>query len=55
MYLAYIGFERWRLSLNIDNVTDREPRNYDPLKGGYDIAYDDPRGRYYLVSATYRF
>ena len=55
VYLAYVGFEHWRLSLNIDNVTDREPRNYDPLKGGYDIAYDDPRGRYYLVSATYRF
>ncbi|MET3929498.1 iron complex outermembrane receptor protein [Lysobacter sp. OAE881] len=55
LYLAYIGFDSWRLSLNIDNLTDREPRNYDPAKGGYDIAYDDPRGRYYLVSATYRF
>ncbi|MDR0182648.1 TonB-dependent receptor [Lysobacter arvi] len=55
VYLAYVGFENWRLSLNVDNVTDREPRNYDPAKGGYDIAYDDPRGRYYLVSASYRF
>ena len=55
VYLAYSGIDHWRLSLNIDNVTDREPRNYDPAKGGYDIAYDDPRGRYYLVSATYKF
>jgi outer membrane receptor protein involved in Fe transport len=55
VYLAYAGFANWRLSLNIDNVTDRDPRNYDPAKGGYDIAYDDPRGRFYLVSAAYRF
>jgi len=55
VYLAYVGIDKWRLSLNIDNVTDHEPRNYDPAKGGYDIAYDDPRGRYYLVSASYRF
>ena len=55
MYLAYVGLPHWRLSLNVDNLTDREPRNYDPFKGGYDIAYDDPRGRYYLLSAAYRF
>ncbi|MBU8975030.1 MULTISPECIES: TonB-dependent receptor [unclassified Lysobacter] len=55
VYVAYGGFANWRLSLNIDNVTDREPRNYDPAKGGYDIAYDDPRGRFYLISAAYSF
>jgi outer membrane receptor protein involved in Fe transport len=55
VYLAYVGIENWRLSLNVDNVTDHEPRNYDAAKGGYDIAYDDPRGRYYLLSASYRF
>lgn len=55
LYLAYAGFSQWRLSLNINNLTDRDPRNYDIRKGGYDIAYDDPRGRYYLLSASYRF
>jgi len=55
LYIAYVGIDQWRLSLNVDNLTDHEPRNYDPAKGGYDIAYDDPRGRYYLVSASYRF
>ncbi|HEY0503546.1 MAG TPA: TonB-dependent receptor [Lysobacter sp.] len=55
LYVAYGGLANWRLSLNINNLTDREPRNYDALKGGYDIAYDDPRGRYYLLSAAYRF
>lgn len=55
LYVAYSGFDRWRLSLNVNNLTDREPRNYDSRKGGYDIAYDDPRGRYYLLSAAWRF
>lgn len=47
--------ERWRFSLNVHDVGDRTPVNYDTAKGGYDIAYDDPRGRYYLLSAAYRF
>lgn len=47
--------ERWRFSLNVHDVGDRTPVNYDVSKGGYDIAYDDPRGRYYLLSAAYRF
>ena len=55
LYVAYGGFAQWRLSLNVNNLTDRDPRNYDARKGGYDIAYDDPRGRYYLLSAAYRF
>lgn len=55
LYLAYVGLVGWRLSLNINNLTDHQPVNYDPDKLGYDIAYDDPRGRYYLVSAAYRF
>ena len=55
LYLAYLGFADWRLSLNINNLTDHAPVNYDVGKGGYDIAYDDPRGRYYLLSAAYRF
>lgn len=55
LYLAWGGIPKWRLSLNVNNLTDHEPVNYDIGKGGYDIAYDDPRGRYYLVSAAYRF
>ncbi|HEY5851710.1 MAG TPA: TonB-dependent receptor [Lysobacter sp.] len=55
LYLAYVGLAAWRLSLNINNLTDHQPVNYDPDKLGYDIAYDDPRGRYYLLSAAYRF
>lgn len=55
LYLAYAGIPGWRLSLNVNNLGDREPVNYDVDKGGYDIAHDDPLGRYYLVSAAYRF
>ncbi|RPE76943.1 TonB-dependent receptor [Vulcaniibacterium tengchongense] len=55
LHLAYAGIPGWRLALNIDNLTDREPANYAATKGGYDLAYDDPRGRYYLLSASYRF
>ncbi|SFK27666.1 Outer membrane receptor proteins, mostly Fe transport [Lysobacter sp. cf310] len=47
--------ERWRFSLNVHDLGDRTPVNYDVSKGGYDIAYDDPRGRYFLLSAAYRF
>lgn len=53
--LAYGGFERWLLSLNVSNLTDHAPVNYDESAGGYSIADDDPVGRYYLISATYRF
>ncbi|WP_158549215.1 TonB-dependent receptor [Lysobacter silvisoli] len=53
--LAYTGDTHWRFSLNVHDLGDRRPVNYDMLKGGYDIAYDDPRGRYYLLSASYRF
>ena len=55
LYLAYTGWAGWKLALNINNLTDHKPTNYDIDKGGYDIAYDDPRGRYYLLSAAYRF
>lgn len=55
LYLAWVGLAGWRLSLNINNLSDHQPVNHDPDKLGYDIAYDDPRGRYYLLSAAYRF
>ncbi|MGO1000390.1 TonB-dependent receptor domain-containing protein [Lysobacter sp. CA196] len=53
--IAYGGFEHWLLSLNVSNLSDHTPVNYDESPGGYSIADDDPVGRYYLVSATYRF
>jgi outer membrane receptor protein involved in Fe transport len=55
LHLGYAGFERWQVSLNVQDLGDREPVNFDIDKGGYDIAFDDPRGRYYLLSAGYRF
>jgi len=55
LYLAYVGLPGWRFSLNINNLADHQPVNYDPDKLGYDIAYDEPRGRYYLLSAAWQF
>jgi outer membrane receptor protein involved in Fe transport len=37
----------WRAGLNIDNLLNRSPVDYAADKGGYDIAHDDPRGRYF--------
>ncbi|HEY0662502.1 MAG TPA: TonB-dependent receptor [Lysobacter sp.] len=53
--LAYSGIANWHFALNVRDLRDRQPLNYDIEKGGYDIARDDPRGRYYLLSAAYRF
>ncbi|GAB3353809.1 TonB-dependent receptor domain-containing protein [Lysobacter tyrosinilyticus] len=53
--VAYLGFDDWQFALNVNNLRDQDPVNYDVDKGGYDIAYDDPRGRYFLFSATWRF
>lgn len=53
--VAYGGFDKWLIGLNVSNLNDRRPVNYDYSYGGYSIVDDDPVGRYYLVSATYRF
>lgn len=53
--IAYNGIPGWRLGLNVRDLADRDPVNYDIERDGYDIAYDDPRGRYVLLSARYRF
>ena len=53
--LAYGGFDKWLIGLNVSNLNDRRPVNYDYSYGGYSIVDDDPVGRYYLVSAMYRF
>ncbi|QQP95550.1 TonB-dependent receptor [Lysobacter enzymogenes] len=53
--LAYGGFDKWLIGLNISNLNDRRPVNYDYNSGGYSLVDDDPVGRYYLLSAMYRF
>ena len=53
--VAYEGFAGWRLGVNVRDLADRDPVNYDTDRDGYDVAYDDPRGRYVLLSARYRF
>lgn len=53
--LAYTGLRNWRLGLNVRDLTDRRPVNYVIANGGYDIANDDPRGRYFQFSAAYRY
>ncbi|GAB3754449.1 TonB-dependent receptor domain-containing protein [Lysobacter olei] len=53
--MDYDASPQWRLSFNARNVLGREPVSYDVEHAGYDFAVDDPRGRYYLLSATYRF
>lgn len=53
--VAYGGFDKWLIGLNVSNLNDRRPVNYDYSYGGYSIVDDDPVGRYYLVSAMYRF
>ncbi|SDZ23339.1 TonB-dependent Receptor Plug Domain [Lysobacter sp. yr284] len=53
--LTYGGFDKWLLGVNISNLNDRRPVNYDYNAGGYSLVDDDPVGRYYLVSAMYRF
>lgn len=51
----YAGFQRWRLSAHVANLADRQPVDYRPGQDGYNSAIDDPFGRYYTFSATYRF
>lgn len=53
--LAWSGIPHWRFALNVQNLTDHEPVSYQVEDGGYSANYDDPRGRYYLLSATYHF
>lgn len=52
---VYTGVPNWTFSLNINNLADRKPANYRAGQDGYNIAVDDPYGRYYAFGATYRF
>ena len=53
--VAYAASSHWRYSLHLRNVFGHDPVNYDVGQAGFDFATDDPRGRYYLLSATYQF
>ncbi|MGZ3181764.1 MAG: TonB-dependent receptor [Telluria sp.] len=56
--VTYTGIKDTRLTVGVKNLTDRDPP-YTNLTsnflGGYDVSYGDPRGRFFYVSATYRF
>ena len=53
--IAYAASAQWRYSFHLRNVFGHDPVSYDVEQAGYDFATDDPRGRYYLLSALYRF
>jgi len=62
LYASYTGLmkEQLRLPLGIRNLFNQRPpysnaggNNY--FQGGYDPGYADPRGRTFLLSATYKF
>jgi outer membrane receptor protein involved in Fe transport len=56
LHLSYSGLDRWTFSLNVNNLMDRQPINYRAFSGnGYNIAADDPYGRYYVLTTAYRF
>lgn len=53
--LQYGGIPGWSLGINASDLGDRTPVNFDVARGGYDIARNDARGRYFRLSAAYRF
>jgi iron complex outermembrane recepter protein len=62
LYTSYTGFykKNLKLSFAIRNLFDKDPpytnaggQNY--FQAGYDPGYADPRGRTFLLSATYKF
>lgn len=52
--LDYAGFAHWRVSLNVHNVLDHRPVYYGNAAIGYNPAFDDVVGRYFLLSFRYR-
>jgi iron complex outermembrane receptor protein len=62
LFASYSGLmkEQLRITLGIRNLFNKNPpytnagsQNY--FQGGYDPGYADPRGRTFLLSATYKF
>jgi len=53
--IGYESSERLTLALQVFNLTDRTPKNYNGSPLGYTVADDDAIGRYFQFSATRRF
>ncbi|MCX8097905.1 MAG: TonB-dependent receptor [Casimicrobiaceae bacterium] len=60
-FVTYRGFRNWTLNAGIKNLLDRDPpfsAYYDSSTGGgssWDPRVADPRGRAYVISASYSF
>ena len=52
--LDYTGFARWRLGLHVRNLLDHRPTYYGNPPIGFNPAFDDVAGRYFLLSFRYR-
>ena len=52
--LEYAGIRHWRFGLNVHNVLDHHPVYYGNPVVGYNPAFDDVVGRYFLLSFRYR-
>jgi iron complex outermembrane receptor protein len=53
--VAYAGWASWRVAINVANLFDHTPRYFRESSGGYNPLFDDAVGRYFTLSATYRF
>lgn len=53
--LAWVGPDGWRVGLAVRDLLERAPREYDPVLAGYDIAWDDPVGRYFQFDLRRQF
>ncbi|MDE3072525.1 MAG: TonB-dependent receptor [Pseudomonadota bacterium] len=52
--LEYAGIRHWRFALNVHNALDHRPAYYGNPIVGYNPAFDDVVGRYFLLSFRYR-
>jgi len=52
--LEYAGIRHWRFGLNVHNALDHRPVYYGNPIVGYNPAFDDVVGRYFLLSFRYR-
>lgn len=53
--LRYEGSPRWSAAFNVLNALDREPVYNGLNSANYNILFDDPVGRYYSMTLSYRF
>lgn len=52
--LEYAGIRHWRFGLNVHNALDHRPVYYGNPVAGYNPAFDDVVGRYFLLTFRYR-